>query len=280
MPKNSPWRISKVIPSRARSSRSRGRQNGRTIRSFIESTRWVGIRNVLCRSSTWIASGIALLGRGGADDLTAGKEEVTFSTKRGNPRSGRSARGRGNCQPKQGRGRWARSGLRQAFGDAESAATFEGAPPGGVPRYRGSRRRKEVTSAEDQPQRHGATAAPAFGRAGAARERRSISTSAARAAAAPARSRSARRFDVAMGGPDHFRADGALVDGDDEHHQRGRDRDQGQQAGTEVGAPRARRRAARIAIASSAIRKGQPSSAQAMPPRRRPRAAPSTTRCR
>ena len=57
MPKNSPWRISKEMPSSAFSSRYSRGANGFTIRSLSESIRWVGIRKDFFRSSTWIATG-------------------------------------------------------------------------------------------------------------------------------------------------------------------------------------------------------------------------------
>ena len=66
MPKNSPWRISKEMPSSARSSRYSRPANGWTARSFSESTRWVGIRKALWRSSTRIAGGASGPGAGAA----------------------------------------------------------------------------------------------------------------------------------------------------------------------------------------------------------------------
>ena len=57
MPKNSPWRISKETPSRACSSRYSRAAKGRTIRSLSESTRWVGMRKVFFRSSTFDREG-------------------------------------------------------------------------------------------------------------------------------------------------------------------------------------------------------------------------------
>src|SRR5436305_10758072 len=58
IPKNSPWWISKETPSSARSSRYSRVANGRTTRSFSESTRCLGMRKDLWRSSTWITGGV------------------------------------------------------------------------------------------------------------------------------------------------------------------------------------------------------------------------------
>ena len=68
MPKNSPWRISKETPSSACSWRKSREEKGRTMRSFSESTLWVGMRKDFSRSRTSIATGAWLRSRAAVEE--------------------------------------------------------------------------------------------------------------------------------------------------------------------------------------------------------------------
>src|SRR6478672_9360148 len=119
MPKNSPWRISKETPSRARSSRYSRAANGRTTRSLSESTRWVGMRKDLCSPSTWIASG------------SLGGMNARTLPRCGGGRDGREALA-GDDDAESGR-RSRDPRFAQAFGGAGSGAGAQRLAPGGFP---------------------------------------------------------------------------------------------------------------------------------------------------
>src|SRR6185369_12721319 len=137
MPKNSPLRTSKEITSRAFSSRKSRPAKGRTRRSLNESTRWVGMRKALRRSSTWIASGSPTAGarrrrstgegRGGA--LSTGMAAWSLASLP--PRGGVGGARDGRAGQLQREAR--RRNIQDRIGGAAFAAAALGLVDGGFP---------------------------------------------------------------------------------------------------------------------------------------------------